>query len=195
MGLVVRLYNVKSKNGFTLGYSTHPKGTFTSVNGAFQSSNVRNYMTSPIIVEGLSFDTEYWFKITDTVTGRYIIENVRTSDSKVFECYDRVDVDVTATPVSCGHWITRTITISEIYPNNASNNRHYNIYTGTTTNFPTTAMVTNQTLPYSYDVTYSNANPTGLVYFFIEHYDGHNLNAANKKQGGYDIKTLNLSNH
>ena len=195
MALTVRLYNINSKNQFTLGYSTHPKGTFTTDGGTYDSSNTRNYKSNPITVDGLNFDTEYWFKITDSVTGRYIIENIRTNDSKAFECYDRIDVDVTTSLVSCGVWVTKTITVSEVYPNNASNNRRYNIYTGTTTNFPTTVMVSNQTLPYSYNVTYANATPTGLVYFFIEHYDGRNVNATNKKQGGYEVRAINLTTY
>ncbi len=202
MALTVRLYNINSKNTFTLGYSTHPKGTYTTVGGTYDSSNTRNYKSNPITVDGLNFDTEYWFKITDSVTGRNIIENIRTNDSKAFECYDRIDVDVTTSLVSCGVWVTKTITVSEVYPNNASNGKRYNIYSGTTANFATAVVVANQTPPpgidgiiHSYNVTYPNATPTGLVYFFIEHSDGRNVNATNKKQGGYEVRAINLTTY
>ena len=119
MGLVVRLYNIKSPNNFDLSVGLSPYGPFTSL-GTYPSSNDRNYNTNPIyigdndpeVVNGvppssqivqynLEFDTEYWFKIEDNVnvinfcegdnTKRFIVENIYIHDSKTFECYDKIN--------------------------------------------------------------------------------------------------------
>ena len=92
MGLVVRLYDIISPNDFNLSIGTSPYGYFKKiegpeVNGAWPSSNVRDYMLNPIcmtnddptvpppgsgttcenVVSELEFDTEYWIKLEDTV--------------------------------------------------------------------------------------------------------------------------------
>lgn len=114
MGLVVRLYNINSRNDFDLSVGLSPYGPFTAL-GTYPSSNDRNYNTNPIyignndpeVVNGvppssqivqynLEFDTEYWFKIEDNVnavnfcegdnTKRFIVENIYIHDSETFEC-------------------------------------------------------------------------------------------------------------
>jgi hypothetical protein len=119
MGLVVRLYNIKSPNNFDLSIGLSPYGPFTPL-GTSPSSNNRNYNTDPIyigdndpeVVNGdpspseivqynLEFDTDYWFKIEDNVnvinfcegdnTKRFIVENIYIHDSKTFECYDKIN--------------------------------------------------------------------------------------------------------
>ena len=118
MGLVVRIYNIKSPNNFDLSVGLSPYGPFDPL-GSFDSSNVRDYNTNPIyignnepeVVDGnppssdiieypLEFDTEYWFKLEDQInvinfckgdnTPRYIVENIFIHDSKTFECYDKI---------------------------------------------------------------------------------------------------------
>ena len=125
MGLVVRLYDIVSPNKFNLSIGTSPYGYFKKiegpeVNGAWPSSNVRDYMSNPIcmtnddptvpppgsgttcenVVSELEFDTEYWIKLEDNVNdidvhendlrSRYVIHNIYIHDSKAFDCYDRI---------------------------------------------------------------------------------------------------------
>jgi hypothetical protein len=129
MGLVVRLYDIVSPNKFNLSIGTSPYGYFKKiegpeVNGAWPSSNVRDYMSNPIcmtnddptvpppgsgttcenVVSELEFDTEYWIKLEDNVNdidvhendlrGRYVIHNIYIHDSKAFDCYDRIEFGV-----------------------------------------------------------------------------------------------------
>ena len=129
MGLVVRLYDIVSPNKFNLSIGTSPYGYFKKiegpeVNGAWPSSNVRDYMSNPIcmtnddptvpppgsgttcenIVSELEFDTEYWIKLEDNVNdidvhendlrSRYVIHNIYIHDSKAFDCYDRIEFGV-----------------------------------------------------------------------------------------------------
>lgn len=129
MGLVVRLYDIVSPNKFNLSIGTSPYGYFKKiegpeVNGAWPSSNVRDYMSNPIcmtnddptvpppgsgttcenVVSELEFDTEYWIKLEDNVNdidvhendlrSRYVIHNIYIHDSKAFDCYDRIEFGV-----------------------------------------------------------------------------------------------------
>ena len=93
MGLNIRLHNINLKNNFKLsyrigntsgdintintGYSSYTDGATISGNTVYPSSDVRNYTTSPIIFTGATFNTQYWFKFLDTVTGLYTIENIK----------------------------------------------------------------------------------------------------------------------
>ena len=129
MGLVVRLYDIVSPNNFNLSIGTSPYGYFRKIegpelNGAWTSSNVRDYMSNPIcitnndptvpppgsgttcenVVSELEFDTEYWIKLEDNVNdidvhendlrSRYVIHNIYIHDSKAFDCYDRIEFSV-----------------------------------------------------------------------------------------------------
>lgn len=125
MGLIVRLYDIVSPNDFQLSIGTSPYGYFQVIpkpDGGllWPSSNVRDYRVDPIyignnqprVTDGtpqpsdisecdIKFDTEYWFKIEDSVLEihgcdpinkdkRYIIENIYIHDSKAFQCYDKI---------------------------------------------------------------------------------------------------------
>ena len=95
MGLNVRLYNITNDGTYSIRYksgsSPYPEtidSTFTLVSTGLTASTVT--------ITNLSFDTQYWVKMTDETTGRYIIKNIYTHDSKAFPCYDTIcfDVDV-----------------------------------------------------------------------------------------------------
>jgi hypothetical protein len=75
--------------------------------------------TTEVTISGLTFDTQYWIKMTDNTTGRYIVQNIYTHDSKAFPCYDTIcfsvdvtcDVEPTPTPTpTYTQTITPTIT-------------------------------------------------------------------------------------
>jgi hypothetical protein len=89
MAISLRLTNITCPNPFTLGYSTSPYGTFTNVSYSGSTPTV-------IIAHSFEFDTQYFIKLTDSVTNRYIIENIYIHDSKAFPCYDTIDFDLSA---------------------------------------------------------------------------------------------------
>ena len=110
MGLTILIYNIVSEGNYTIRYKSgdgpypaNTDSTFTLV-GTYTSS------TTQIELPDLEFDTQYWIKMTDEETGRYIIKNIYSHDSKAFPCYDTmcfsVDVvcedtpTVTPTPTS-----------------------------------------------------------------------------------------------
>ena len=234
MGLNIRLHDINLKNNFKLsyrtgstagdlliintGYTNYTEGATLSGNTVYASSDVVNYNTNPIIFTNAEFDTQYWFKFLDTVTGLYTIENINTHESKYYECYDKIDFyvivtgDVCDTPLS-GDVYNPTITIYDYsntdgYGNHSSNNSTYNIYTGTTpdinsitTGLKASNQTTNQTTgviySFTYTVDYPPTFPMEPLYIFVEHSDGSVWNGNNtnsKRQGGFEVKRVRLVN-
>jgi hypothetical protein len=81
MSLVIKLKNIVSPNPFTVSYKSgitpYPLDSgFTSYGGTYSAG------TTFVNISGvtINFNITYWFKITDTVTNRYIIENIETND-------------------------------------------------------------------------------------------------------------------
>lgn len=105
--LFVRIHGFEVENDFEVYYSTGitPGSGFTQYNGTYASS------TTEITLTGLSYDTQYWVKIVDTVNGSYIIENIRTHGIAHFldEC-SASGVTPTPTPPTPTPTITPTIT-------------------------------------------------------------------------------------
>jgi hypothetical protein len=65
----------------SIGYTYYPNSGTT-----YQASSDGSYYnTNPIIFSGASYSTQYWFKIVDTVTGGYIIENVYTNHEEIYD--------------------------------------------------------------------------------------------------------------
>lgn len=84
--MVVRLYNIVSPNSFTIsikeGETCYPLTGYT-----FYRSYPAN--TQQIEIDGFTFafNTEYWVKITDDVTNRDVIKNVKINDPlKYIDC-------------------------------------------------------------------------------------------------------------
>lgn len=100
MGLKIRINGIYSPNRFKIyfktgasagndaiiatGYTQYTVGA-DQPNGVYENSTSRNYNSNPIIFTGASFDTQYWFKLVDTVTGGYIIENIYTNQAEVYD--------------------------------------------------------------------------------------------------------------
>ena len=234
MGLNIRLHDINLKNNFrlsfrtgstagdlsiiTTGYTSFINGATLSGNTVYASSDVINYNTTPIIFPNAEFNTQYWFKFLDTVTGLYTIKNINTHESKYYECYDMIDFYVTVTEDICdtpieGDTFNPRITLYDYpnndgYGNNSSNGSTYNIYTGTTPdiNSVTTGLkASNQTTNQStgviysfvYTVDYPPTLPMEPLYIFVEHSDGSVWNGNNsnpKKQGGFEVKRVRLVN-
>ena len=95
MGLIVKLYNISYYGTYSIRYKagTSPYPEFDDGTYSLYGTGLTD---SSIILTGLTFDTQYWIKMTDEVTGRYIVKNIHTNDSKTYPCYDTLcfDVDV-----------------------------------------------------------------------------------------------------
>ena len=80
MGLVIRLHDIVSPNQFKVYYkqatSPYPMNSGYSLYGTFAAG------LTTVNISGITinFNSNYWFKIEDQVTGRYIIENIETND-------------------------------------------------------------------------------------------------------------------
>ncbi len=97
MGLVIKLNNIISPNAFTVSYKTGPNpypldSGFTSFGGTYSAG------TTLVVVSGITinFNSTYWFKITDTVTNRYIIENIETNDPIAYTTCCEVPTGISA---------------------------------------------------------------------------------------------------
>ena len=138
MGLNIRLYNIISDGPYSIRYKSgenpwpeYNDSTFTTYGTGLTASSIE--------ITGLTFDTQYWVKMTDQLTNRYIIKNIYTHDSKSYPCYDticfsvnieRVESLPTPTPTS-----TNTPTLT---PTSTS--------TSTPTSTPTPTLTTTPTL-------------------------------------------------
>ena len=126
MGIVIRIYDIASPNDFTVsikrGDTAYPLdsgfnpcgGTYS---GGTEQISISGYTVSPgTKYTSLQFDTQYWLKLVDTVTDRYIIENIKINNQIAYadcdcspplivsvECYlDELncDLELTAAYVS-----------------------------------------------------------------------------------------------
>jgi hypothetical protein len=93
MGLNVKLYNIISDGSYSIRYKSgdYPYPETIDSTFTFYGSGLTD---ASITISGLTFDTQYWIKMTDETTGRYIIKNIYSHDSKAFSCYDTICFDV-----------------------------------------------------------------------------------------------------
>jgi hypothetical protein len=204
MSLNIRLHNITAPNAFTLWYHTgSTSGDFsvitsgyTQYGGVYVAGDETYYRNNPIIFPNAEFDTQYWFKFKDVVTGLYTIENINTHESKYYECYDKIDFYVTVsgdicdTPLS-GDTYHPTITIydnivgtsTNYYGNHSSRVSTYNIYTGITAdiNSPSGGNPNGATLIKSNATTDTN----GVIYSFNYTSDYVDNSSQNPQQPFY----------
>lgn len=97
MGLNVRIYNIISNGNYTVRYKSGNNPYPVETNSTFTLLGSYTPSTTEITISGLTFDTQYWIKMTDNITGKYIVQNIYTHDSKAFPCYDTIcfSIDVT----------------------------------------------------------------------------------------------------
>ena len=195
MGLNIRLYNINMVNDFTVAYRKDTSvGTYTPYGGIQPAAT-----TTVSIDDNLEFDTRYFVKITDTVTGLYSIGSIYTHDSKYFECYDQVNFIISGDPCDCESYSYSLIDKIEPNGNHSSviggNTNTYRIYTGTTYDIVDATFITTATTDPSTNIIYtftgSQLVPT-IIYVFVEHGDG-NLELGlddPKRQGGFEVKPI-----
>lgn len=101
MGLNVKIYNIISNGNYTIRYKSGNNPYPVETNSTFTLLGSYTPSTTEVTISGLTFDTQYWIKMTDNTTGRYIVQNIYTHDSKAFPCYDTIcfSIDVTCEEV------------------------------------------------------------------------------------------------
>ena len=109
MGLNVRIYNIISNGNYTVRYKSGNNPYPVETNSTFTLLGSYTPSTTEITISGLTFDTQYWIKMTDNTTGRYIVQNIYTHDSKAFPCYDTICFSI---DVICENQPTPTPTIT-----------------------------------------------------------------------------------
>lgn len=93
MSLYIRLHNIISPNKFSVYYKAAEN--LGNVNSGFTYYNSYTGSTTDLTISdvGLTFNTKYWIKIVDDITGKYIVENINTHESCYYDCFD-----ITPTP-------------------------------------------------------------------------------------------------
>jgi hypothetical protein len=99
MGLNIKILNIVYETTYSLRYKSGDHPYPENINSTFTLYGT-GLTNSSITITGLSFDTQYWIKMTDDSSGRYIIKNIYTHDSKVYPCYDTICFDVVVLCVS-----------------------------------------------------------------------------------------------
>lgn len=86
MGLNIRLYNINVQNTFTVSFKSGL--TLGNPNTGFTFYNTYPPRTTDITISdpSITYGTQYWIKIFDTVTERYIIENIFTHEECYYSC-------------------------------------------------------------------------------------------------------------
>jgi hypothetical protein len=108
MGISIRLINISGTTSYSVAYSTSPYGPFTTALTGTTS-------TATISGAPFEFDTQYYIRLTDLVTNRYIIENIYIHDSKAYPLYDTIDFDLSAVcvPPPLTPTATPTLTLTQ----------------------------------------------------------------------------------
>lgn len=84
----IRLYGINFENDFDVLYKKSEN--LDSETSNFTLYDSFNSSTNTVIISGftINFGDKYWVKLTDKVTNRYIIQNIRIHDECNYECYD-----------------------------------------------------------------------------------------------------------
>jgi len=91
MGLVIRIYDISSPNDFKLsikkGVTAYPLDSgYLEYDEIYSGGTTQIELTTyGETTDILEFNTQYWIKIVDLVTNRYIIENIYLHDQIAFE--------------------------------------------------------------------------------------------------------------
>jgi hypothetical protein len=93
MSLNIRLFNIISNGSYTVRYKEGDYPYPETIDSTFTLFGT-NLTDNELTITGLTFDTQYWIKMTDEETGRYIIKNIHTNDAKTYPCYYTICFDV-----------------------------------------------------------------------------------------------------
>lgn len=197
MGLNVIVYNIDAENNYKVEYR---KSGYT---GSYTYAGTYLQSTTALTLTNLEFDTCYYIKITDVVTNQYVIQTIKTHDSKYYECYDRIDFLLSGR-TCCGDYEVLLVDMVQPDGNHSSTigneTNIYKIYTGTSYNITGATYITTAKTDPSTNIIYRFKGYTytkQTIYFFVEHGDG-NLEINNlvnpKRQGGFDVKSITICN-
>jgi hypothetical protein len=114
--LNIKICDIVSDGLYTMSYKSGSNPCPT--NNGFTTIGTGLTATT-ITLTGLTFNTQYWVKMTDESSNRYIIRNISTNHSKTYPCYDTMCFNVvtdcdeptptptitpTPTPPCCSQW-------------------------------------------------------------------------------------------
>ena len=82
MGLNIRLHNITSDNNFLVEYQ--PSG----YTGTYLTGGTYTQGTTSVVLSGMTLNTKYYVRVTDVVTGQYVIQTITTNfDENCYECF------------------------------------------------------------------------------------------------------------
>ena len=194
MSLNIRLYNINTLNDFSISYSKSFNQNYIFVDPLNNGEYAINNDTEYVIIENVDFDTLYYIKIEDVITGRYSIKTIKTHDSKFYSCYDSINFYL---DVKCDE---NSVDLYDLIENHSSaidgTPYSYYIYTGLTDDISSSILVGSYvTDPDTKKIhTLNNVPVEQTVYVFLVHADGYHVDnecdGEIKKQGGYDVKSF-----
>lgn len=99
MGLNIRLHNITADNSFTLSYKTGTTiGSLTNGFTTYGSTYPSSTTEIDVGVSDSFFNTQVWFKFTDTINGNFSIENIYVNQEEYYsDCLHCCDFDRTVT--------------------------------------------------------------------------------------------------
>jgi hypothetical protein len=118
MSLKVTLYNIECENDYILRYKSGSSAYKINDNNSFNLVGQYDSTNTTVTINNLDFNTQYWVKIIDTVTGNFIVKNFYTDESKTYECYNDLcfDFDLVCNPeeplVTQTPTVTPTMTVT-----------------------------------------------------------------------------------
>lgn len=81
MGVNIRLYDINSTNDFKVEYAT------SGYSNPYTFYNTYSGGTNIVVITGVNYNTIYFIKITDTLTGQYSIQPITITDPNCYSCY------------------------------------------------------------------------------------------------------------
>lgn len=169
MSLHIRLYGINSENDFIVSYKSGE--TLNSETTGFTSYDSYVAGTTGVTISGvtLSYNTNYWVKIQDSITNRYIIENIVTHEDCYFGCYDSTPTPtptITPTPTPTFAVNSATICIGDGTTNACLCNRTVTVYFIGTLKEGVTLYTTSALTTKYFDSLYPNINYQNKLYTY-----------------------------
>lgn len=164
MSNYIRIHNINIENDFDVLYKK--SNTLQSEKNNFIYYNTYDTTTTTIVLSGISinFGDQYWIKILDKKTNRYIIENINIHESCFYDCFE-----ATPTPTPTKTSVTPTPTPTPTKTSGATNTpTPTQTSTQTPTNTPTPTIGTSGTCNKITDLVVSGTEMLGEGYLRIQ---------------------------
>jgi hypothetical protein len=93
MALNVKICNIVADNPYSISYKSGSNPYPEDDDATFVLFGT-GFTATTLTITGLSVDTQYWIKLNDDVTDRYVIKNIYSYDGMLFPCYSPLCFDV-----------------------------------------------------------------------------------------------------